>query len=163
MKNLLILLSIFAFFAFSCKKEKKQTDIKIMSDTLTVNDSLGRKLFYEKCMICHEHEGKTDTSMAAPPFYAIKRAYKKASMNKADFVETMSEWVKNPTEDKVLLKNALNNFEVMPYIPYSNEDISIIANYIYETDIPKPVWFDAHEAAHRRMGQGSMNADHSHN
>lgn len=163
MKNIIIILSIISLYTFSCKNGKKNTDEKKSSGEITVTDSIGKQLFEKNCLACHSHEGKTESTMIAPPFFAIKRQYLRFSMDEKDFIETMTHWVKNPSEENVLMRGALGNFDVMPYMPFPDEDIDKIVHYIYQVDFEKPEWFDAHEATHRRMGKRGMNANHSHN
>ncbi len=163
MKNIFITLSIFAFFTFSCNLEKKKTEKEILSKEISVADSKGKQLFEKNCLACHSHEGKTDSTMIAPPFFAVKRQYVRFTMDEKDFIETMTYWIKNPSKENVLMRGALENFDVMPYMPFPDDDIDKIVHYIYQADFEKPEWFDAHEAAHRRMRKGGINTKHSHN
>lgn len=135
-------------------KEKVSDDTKI---AVIVKDSIGEKLFDQKCMLCHNHVGKTDSTMLAPPFFAVKRRYLKASIDKEDFLKNVTYWVNNPIEENIIMLGTTEQFEVMPYLAYTAEDIAIIVNYIYETNIPKPVWFDAHEESHEKEGRGQGN------
>ena len=45
----------------------------------------------------------------------------------------------------------------MPYQPYPEETISLIAEYMYDYEIAQPEWFDEHfQREHgRRMGKGN--------
>ena len=108
-----------------------------------------KELFNQKCMICHSAEGKNAATMLAPPFYPIKKRYLMASMNKQDFIESMTYWVLNPMKENSLMPGAVQQFSVMPKLGYSEKDIKLISTYIYENDMPKPDWFDAHQEAHR--------------
>jgi len=149
-----LIISLF-LIQYSCQTEQKKTDI--LPDMIAQNvskDSASMELFNQKCMICHTTEGKDDTTMLAPPFYQVKNRYLRASMDQADFIATMSNWVKNPTTDNALMRGAVEHFNVMPKLGYTDADIKLIVNYIYNNDMPKPDWFDAHQREHRNNGQG---------
>ena len=136
-------------FVNSCQTKKenipKEIETKVISPKTTQNTAI---LFDQKCMMCHITKGKTPKTMLAPPFYEVKKRYLKASMGKADFIEIMSDWVKNPSPDNVLIPNAVKHFGIMPNLNYTEKEINQIIPYIYATDMPKPEWFDAHEADH---------------
>jgi len=137
------------------------TKLVTIEESTTEFDSIGAQLFNQKCMICHNHVGKVDSTMLAPPFFQVKDRYLKASMDKKDFIETMTYWVKNPKEENILMQGTKDHFEVMPYLAYSDEDIAKIVNYIYENDMEKPEWFDAHQESHRKENGGrGMGNDH---
>lgn len=145
--------------SYSCNTKSKKSDEKKLTEiksVLTKTDSISASLFNQKCMICHNHVGKVDSTMIAPPFFAVKKHYLRASEDKEEFVEIMSDWVKNPSEDNLLMSGTMDSFEIMPYLAYTEEDIVKIVNYVYENDMEKPEWFDAHQASHRKEGRGGM-------
>lgn len=149
------MLLLIVVFTVSCNTKTKETNTTKLTTIEKVTsevDSLGASLFNQKCMICHNHEGKVDSTMLAPPFFQVKDRYLRASMDKNDFIETMSYWVKNPSEDNILMRGTVDHFEVMPYLAYSDKDIAKIVNYVYNNDIEKPEWFDAHLEEHREEG-----------
>ena len=39
---------------------------------------------------------------------------------------------------------AVNRFGVMPKVSFPSDSIKLIAEYLYENDIEKPLWFDKH-------------------
>ncbi len=147
-------------FTISCNTNSKKKDaIKLSTIEIAKKetDSIGAQLFNQKCMICHNHVGKVDSTMLAPPFFQVKDRYLRASMDKEDFIETMTNWVKNPSEDNLLMRGTLDHFEVMPYLAYSDEDIAKIVNYVYNNDMERPEWFDAHQESHQKEGRGMGN------
>jgi len=38
----------------------------------------------------------------------------------------------------------------MPHLNYDEKDIVQIVNYLYETEMSKPEWFDAHQQSHQK-------------
>ncbi len=153
-----IFLSILTLVIFVSCESSKARDKKTKSSskliTKVVTDTIGQKLFDQKCMLCHNHIGKVDSTMLAPPFFAVKRRYLRASMDKDDFIKNITYWVSNPVEENILMQGTKDQFEVMPYLAYEEADIIKIASYIYDNDIPKPDWFDAHEELHEKEGVG---------
>jgi cytochrome c553 len=129
----------------------KKTPVIITDKLPWQSISKAERLFNQKCMICHNTEGKTAETMLAPPFFQVKKRYLMASMDKDDFINTMTNWVKNPSKENALMRGAVQQLNVMPKLGYSEEDIKIISQYIYENDMPKPKWFDAHQASHRKQ------------
>jgi len=146
-----VTLLVSLLFFSNCKDPIKLTDTK--EKTITSQKGIlssPSKLFVEKCMICHDTKEKTSKTMLAPPFYQIKKRYKQASINQEDFVEIMSEWVKNPSNDNILIPDAVSHFGLMPKLDYTDKDIGQISQYIYHTNFPKPDWFDTHEILHKK-------------
>jgi len=155
----IFLVSLVLTLTASCdankKKDKKAIDSELTAQVVV--DTIGKKLFEQKCLLCHNHVGKVDSTMLAPPFFAVKRRYLRASINKEDFIKNVAYWVNNPIEENILMQGTKDQFEVMPYLAYEEEDIKRIAAYIYDNDIPKPDWFDDHEESHEKEGRGQGN------
>lgn len=151
-KRLMIII-IGSWLLISCNNSNIKTKTAII-DPL---DSVQKKIFEQKCLACHGFEGKTDEQMIAPPMFAVKKRYLRASSNKEEFVNLMSEFVKNPQKETGLMKGALDRLGVMPHLNYDEHEILKIVNYIYETDMVKPDWFDAHQRSHQ--GQNKKNRE----
>jgi len=151
LKKHLIIACLNALLLISCQEPLKRQKTQLQKPTTPKVDK--QFLFKQKCMICHITKGKTAKTTLAPPFYKIKKRYLQAAINKADFITIMREWVKNPATDNSLLPDAITHFNIMPKLAYSDTDINLIINYIYDTDIPKPKWFEQHEATHNKEHQ----------
>lgn len=95
------------------------------------------------CYVCHNPETSHDGRIA-PPMIAIKMHYLKKTENRKDFINSVWNFVEKPTENKMLMKGAVNRFGLMPYQAFKEEDIKAIAAYIYDYEIEKPSWFDNH-------------------
>jgi hypothetical protein len=134
-------------FLNSCEKNPKK-NINYLKVPLQ-NDSMAQTLFEQKCQVCH-NLGTTEAEIIAPPFFAVRKQYLQFSMDKNDFIETMTDFVKKPDAEKSLMKPAVEQFKVMPYQPFKEEEIALIVEYIYRTEMPKPSWFDSHETLHRK-------------
>jgi len=148
----LFLISLSILTLPSCNNTKSES--KANSETIIkkeVVDSIGKIQFEQKCVACHGFENKTEEQMIAPPMYAVKRRYIKASADKDEFVKMMSFWVKNPQPENALMRDATKDLGVMPHLNYDEKSILEIVNYIYSTEISKPEWFDAHEQSHKKI------------
>jgi len=131
----------------SCEKNQKKYTKSI--EVPVQKDSLARALFEQKCQVCHDL-GQTEATIIAPPFFGVRKQYMQFSVDKNDFIETMYDFVKKPDAQKSLMKPAIEQFKVMPYQPLKEEEIALIVEYIYRTEMPKPSWFDSHEELHRK-------------
>jgi len=153
-----IIVYLVASFILTISCQSKVEKLNKKENTLALaiiqTNSKAEALFNQKCMICHNIEGKTDATMLAPPFYQVKKRYLNASIDKNDFIESMTNWVINPSEDNSLMRGAVKKLKVMPKLGYKVEEIKEIVNYIYETDMPKPDWFDAHLKSHQKENRG---------
>ena len=93
----------------------------------------GKRIMEAECYICHNPKASPE-SMIAPPMILIKNHYIGDNMSKEEFTEDLIKWVNDPeTESKI--PNALLEFGNMPYIPYPDDAIAQIAEYIYDYDI----------------------------
>lgn len=93
-----------------------------------------------ECYICHDPQASQE-SMIAPPLAAVKEIYINNTTTKGQFTEALIKWVNDPeTESK--MPQALIEFGSMPYIPYPDDALTQIAEYIYENDIERPSWYD---------------------
>ena len=72
------------------------------------------KALFPACDVCHNQA--TDPPLG-PPMWGVKRQYQKNTMDAEDFVETMVDFVKAPSEDKVIHKEAFSQLGLMPPMP----------------------------------------------
>jgi hypothetical protein len=107
------------------------------------------------CYVCHNPEAPTHEAIIAPPLAGIKRRYLMAYPDSAAFVEALAGWAANPDTNKVLMRGAFANFGLMPAQAITDSSLLAAAAYIFATDIPKPVWFDAHAGGRQQMGPGA--------
>lgn len=150
MKNHLSILPI-AFFLLllvSCNDSKKanysnQTDVEVKTTTYTASNHPGKKLMESKCYVCHNPSTDHD-SRIAPPMVAIKSHYLSDDTSKEEFTNAVWSFVKQPSKDKTKMRGAVKRFGVMPYQSFSEEDIKLISDYMYDFEIDEPEWFKEH-------------------
>ncbi|WP_258922840.1 DUF3365 domain-containing protein [Arenibacter sp. P308M17] len=161
--NIMKYLSFFTILLMtlaSCKEANK-TDNKLVEtkvDSSSVDRAKihpGKKIMETECYLCHNPKA-SQVSMIAPPMVAIKRHYIDSTTTKEQFIEAIVAWINDPQEEKSKMPGALNRFGIMPYQPYPEETIGLIAEYMYDYEIAQPEWFNEHyQREHgRRMGKG---------
>jgi len=131
---------------FSCNSGKKETILKevpenkeTQNEDVNSYDSKGYELMQQKCFICHIE--KPDPSkrdlMIAPPMLRVQEHYKPSYPKKNEFVQAITEWVKNPSESKTLMPGAIRKFKLMPKLPYEDDDLKLILEALYDIDFGK--------------------------
>lgn len=142
MKSMLITASIVLLF-IGCNKSNKVSYTK--SNPNTVQDSIhpGKRLMETNCYACH-NATTNEADRVAPPMIAIKRRYIFKDTSKEEFIADIQEWIKNPNEKEAKMFGAVRRFGVMLKLPFPEETIEKIAEYIYDYEIEQPVWFEEH-------------------
>lgn len=150
MKNYISILptAFLALLLVSCNDTKKsnyskQTDVEVKTTTYTASNHPGKKLMETKCYVCHNPSADHD-SRIAPPMVAIKSHYLNDETTKDKFINSVWNFVKQPSKDKTKMRGAVKRFGVMPYQPFSEEDIKLISDYMYDFEIDEPEWFKEH-------------------
>ena len=109
---------------------------------INTKEDTGYILMKQNCYICHMPVSKDN--MIAPPLFRVKEHYLPVYKTEKEFVDAIVRWSKNPSEDIALMPGALRKFNAMPAQYHIADDtIRIIAKYIFENEIEKPVWFDS--------------------
>jgi hypothetical protein len=72
-------------------------------------------------------------------------------LERAAFVEQVTSYVLNPAMANSKMKGAINRFGLMPKQNFKEEEVKLIAAFIYDTDIESPDWFE--ENRKQEMGQ----------
>ncbi|MEQ8908904.1 MAG: DUF3365 domain-containing protein [Vicingaceae bacterium] len=116
-------------------------------------------LMQNKCYSCH-HPTSAEDSRLAPPLFAVKKHYTKKYETKEVFVAAMKSFLNQPTEEKALMKGAIKKFGLMAAMQFPEAEIEVIANYMYENELPKPEWFDEHHK--QKHGKGKKHGKEKH-
>lgn len=115
----------------------------ISAERAVIQEHPGKKLMENNCYVCHNPK-TSEEAMIAPPMIAVKMHYISQDTSKEDFVNAMVEWSKNPSEETSKMPGAVKKFGLMPYQFFPENTTRQIADYIFDNDIEKPEWFDAH-------------------
>jgi hypothetical protein len=96
-------------------------------------DDYGSLLFHGNCTTCHFEE----KTVSAPAVIDFKKRYMTAFPKKEEFVDYMAAWVKHPSEETSIMRDAIEKHGLMPELGFELDTLQIIAKYIYETDFTK--------------------------
>lgn len=143
MKTRLILIAIPLLLLTNCGNPKN-LNITENSTIAKTENTKGFDLFKQNCYTCHSVTTNSHDEIIAPPMIAIKRRYLKTHSTKQDFVNAMVSYASDPKAENALMLGAINKFNVMPKQDFNKEDLSKIANYIYDNEIESPEWFETH-------------------
>ena len=144
MKVLKIFLVITLVIVTSCSNNKKTKNNITESLEISVDNGEGYKLLQQHCYACHSVTSKSHDEIIAPPMVAVKRRYIRSYNTENEFVEAITNWVLDPSEENALMFGAVQNFKVMPKQPFNTEEIIKIATYMFNNELEKPSWFQKH-------------------
>jgi cytochrome c551/c552 len=107
---------------------KKYFLMQILSISfLFAND--GELLFNGNCITCHN----INKDISAPSIKEVQKRYKKAFEKKEDFINYMSSWVIEPSEERSIMLDKIKKYKLMPLLGYEEVVVREIASYIYDT------------------------------
>lgn len=121
---------------FACK-QKTETKTETTDSVKTDNKSLA--LMQKNCFSCHNMD-TTSNMRVAPPMYNVREHYLTGEITRSAFIEKMVQFVNNPTEQNSMMPGAVRNFGLMPKLMYNEEDLKLIAGYIYDNNLSSPEW-----------------------
>jgi mono/diheme cytochrome c family protein len=114
----------------------------------------GKELLATHCQSCHRADNDPPK---APPMYGVQKRYKMDSADKADFVRKVSEFVQQPSEEKALLKRAIQHVGLMPAIDVAEVDLKKVAAYIHDASFAVPC---SHFKAAMKMAKAKGDTQH---
>lgn len=111
------------------------------------------------CLSCHNAEL---TPPKAPPFFGVQNKYKLSYPDKKEFVNAVTNWVKNPTEVNALMKRPVKMLGIMPALPLPDDMLNQIAAYLYEEQFEPPCVHWANDLATAGApGKNGRNGNHT--
>ena len=137
--TLFISLSIVSCSSGSAEEAIKTDSVTAENKVDVVPEKSGEQLLNDRCMICHKL-APTHDELLAPPMRGIQMNYKGQFDTKEEFVAAVVNWASGPDSTKSIMPGALDQFGLMPYMSFKEEELHLIANYIYDADLPRPAW-----------------------
>ncbi len=145
MKKISILLVVSLLVLLGACKEQagkspsQSSDAKADVSEMGLNpasDAKGYELMKSKCYICHFERpdpSKRD-KMVAPPMLRVQEHYLPNYPDKEEFVQAVMAIVKNPSEENSLMPGAVRKFNLMPKLPYEDDELRLIVEALYNMD-----------------------------
>lgn len=110
------------------KNAQKEADEKVLT------------LMQNTCFSCHNPDMDV-AKRIAPPMFMVRSHYFDSKTKKEDFVKNIVHFVNNPTEANSIMPGAVRNFGLMPKQTFKEEDLKLIAEYIYDNDLESDEWY----------------------
>ena len=149
MRTKLFLLCFGILLLVGCNKKKNEYESISTIEAQEIQEHPGKKLMKVHCYVCHDAVTSEDKRVA-PPMIAIKRRYMMVEVeSKEEFITNIQNFVKNPTLENAIMYGAIKKFGVMSRMVYPESIIEKIADYMYDNELEKPEWFEAHYNKHR--------------
>ncbi len=139
----MVIALVFVLLFVNCNNSNKSSYYAKNSEITKDQTHPGKKLMETNCYICH-NATTSEANRIAPPMIAIKMRYINGNTTKKQFIASMKNWIKNPIEGNVKMYGAVKRFGIMQNLPYPEDVIEQIADYMFDNDIDQPEWFKEH-------------------
>lgn len=158
MKNFQIFtLAILSLTVLSCSNTSKE-NAALSSGTAEmtpINLTEGFQLTENNCFSCHSPNA-AQGNRVAPPMEAIKKHYIDSLTTQSQFTADLLAFLNDPSEDLSIMPGAVRRFGLMPKMGFSEDQITKIASYIFNSELEKPDWFEKHYQEERRKYGGAV-------
>lgn len=132
-----ILIGLSALSLLSCGSNNVESNDEDMTPKISLEEKdAAIKLLEKNCYSCHAPDNSGPR--LAPPMFAVKNHYYEDGITEKEFVESITAYATNPSEEKSRMPGAVNKFGVMPQSNFKAEDVRIIAKYLFYGDIKHP-------------------------
>ena len=101
----------------------------------------GSELFVRHCASCHKMKGPPQN---APPVFGVVNHVKQRFPGRWAFVERIVSWVKEPRLEDALMPGAIRRFGLMPKLDIPENEVRLIAEYLYDGKPDLPEWYIRH-------------------
>jgi cytochrome c551/c552 len=109
------------------------------SETLS-NDTKALTLMNTQCFTCHHPDMNRDDRVA-PPIFKIREHYYDDEITRDEFINQIVSFASDPTEEKSIMYGAVQNFGLMPKQNFKEDDLKLIAGYLYDNDVSSDEWY----------------------
>ncbi|MDZ4747177.1 MAG: DUF3365 domain-containing protein [Saprospiraceae bacterium] len=132
---ILAILTASIMFTTGCMKHtstKKEADAKALT------------LLQNNCFACHTPDMSIDKRLG-PPMFRIREHYFSEKITRQEFVDKLVRFAMNPSQANSIMPGTVRNFGLMPKQSFRQEDLEVIAGYIYDHDLGSEEWYAAWE------------------
>jgi len=134
---------LFIPFLFIVLTYCSKSDTKTKANRTVSYEQVKIQMTY--CYSCHNPNAPSHDDILAPPFAAVKKRYMMSYTDKDAFVNAVSSFAGKPEVDKALMRGAVTQYGVMVKAPFPEEELKLVAAYIFDNEIPEPAWFNDHQ------------------
>lgn len=134
-------------FLQSCGRNAEP--ITVEEESTKVDEQVALKLMSQTCFTCHNPDLEIDNRVA-PPMFKIREHYLDDETTQDEFVKNITHFINNPTEENSIMPGAIRNFGLMPKMTFKDEDIKLIAAYLFENDVASDEWYARWEAFNKQ-------------
>lgn len=103
-------------------------------------NDLALVLLKTNCFTCHNPNLEIDNRVA-PPMFKIRQHYLDEETTEEDFVKNIVHFIHNPTEENSIMPGAVRNFGIMPKMTFNEDELKLIAAYLYNNDVSSDDWY----------------------
>ncbi|NUM51814.1 MAG: DUF3365 domain-containing protein [Flavobacteriales bacterium] len=141
-------------FLISCSYSENQTEKTdlITNEQMVEDNDKALLLIKTNCFTCHNPDLKI-ANRVAPPLFQIREHYLGNETTQNGFITAIINFLSNPTEENSIMPEAVRNFGLMPKMTFKDEDIKLIATYLYNNDISSDEWYKKWEAFEKKTLQ----------
>ncbi len=137
------IIGILVFTLVSSRPGETENDnFQVSSEELIKHFSDSSKLTY--CYTCHNPDVASHEDMIAPPLFGIKNHYLQSTNGRDEFINNMTAFIMNPTEETALMKGPVRRFGLMPRHELTEDQVRSIVTFIHDNEIPAPAWYESH-------------------
>lgn len=142
MKNVYIIFVSFILiinircFGSKTEKENGVTDLSL---------AIGFQLMEKNCFSCHSPNALNENNVG-PTMALIKSHYAAVSISEKEFIQNFITFLNNPSESASKMPDAIKQYGLMPKMSFSEEQINIMAKYVYRTPLENPDWYEKYYA-----------------
>lgn len=130
--------------------DNNSTPHSITEESIKQIDSL--ELIHNTCFSCHNPNLEIDNRLA-PPMFKVREHYLTDSITKKEFVESVWNFVRNPSEELSIMPGAVRNFSLMPKQNFKEEDVKIIASYLFDNDVSSDSWYSKWDSVSKKRNK----------
>lgn len=153
-KHIEILAVVLIGITYGCNNRTQDQKSTSRADSLIVGKKIDTlKLMNNKCFSCHNPNMEIDNRLA-PPMFKIRDHYISESITKVKFANLIWNFVKNPSEELSIMPGAVRNFSLMPKQNFKEEDVKIIASYLFDNDVSSDSWYNKWDSLNKTTNNG---------
>lgn len=127
MKNAFRLFLLISIISLVGCGRSPQPSRSTVSNTPPVSPPSGEKLWERNCISCHGAG-----SLSAPRLAEISSVYEATKLPEAEFVQSMTGFIKNPSRASAKMPEAIEKYGMMPKLSIPEKDYATIAKYVYQ-------------------------------